>query len=280
MLAVAIRRTLLYFILFLYLSKTSYIRCWVSSMGCCPSSSFDQPLTSPPLRASSITSVLFDHSDRLPSPTALPPPYSVQPLSGHKSLTLPSSGSSIPLRGWGESVPGPIAAWGPVSSRNQQRLETQVQFLQQFISILQQESAGDRVNVQDSIQPVESLGDLNDMDGLPALSTQRNAHIPPLIFPMSPCVASFPVSPISSNSPLRLPPLDPDSNDPEVAPCPPHTHRSHERKKRKKRRRRRSSVAPSSLSPEYPVLTLQRPFTSPNLRATLASPLGANQTDF
>ena len=269
-------------------------------MGCCPSNSFDQPIPIPPLRTSSLTSALFHPSSSVSSPSDYPPPYSVQPLSGHKSLSTPSPESTIPLRGWGESVQVPINAWGPVNSptevcREQQRLQTQVQFLQQFITILQQESAGDRVNAQDSIQPVESLGDLDDLERLPALSTQQ--HIPPLTFPIPPRVTSFPpppliphlrpVSPISSN-PLRLPPLelDPgaaaDSNDPEAAPAPssPHTHRSHDRKKRKKRRRRRASVAPIPLSPEYPVLTLQRPFTSPNLRATLASPLGSNQTDF
>ena len=266
-------------------------------MGCCPSNSFEQ--SSPPLQTSSLTSALFPCSPGFP-PNDQPPPYSLQPLTGHKSLTaVPNSDTLIPLRGWGESIQGPISAWGPANQppearREQQRLQSQVQFLQRFISILQQESAGDRVNTLDSIQPVESLGDLDEVDRLPPLSTQQ--HVPPLTFPMSPCVVSFPpapitphfsVTPISSN-PLRLPPLVPDptaagdSNDPEMGPAPysPHIHRSHERKKRKKRRRRRASVTPAPLLSEYPVLTLQRPFTSPNLRATLASPLGANQTEF
>ncbi|KAI6658475.1 hypothetical protein LOD99_15275 [Oopsacas minuta] len=269
-------------------------------MGCCPSNSFNQPLPIPPLQTNSNTSAQFHPSNSISCSPDNPPPYSVQPLSGHKSISLPQSNGMIPLRGWGER---PVdSAWPATSHPNEvgreQQLQTQVQFLQQFINILQQEST-DRVNPLGAIEAVESIGDIDELDQLPPLNqflntntsqqihSHNNVLLPPAL-PDSPILPSFP-APVTSLThtdltPVRLPPID--THDLDLVPESTHDQeeshslRPPSRKKRKKKRRRRATVAPLPHSPEYPILTLQRPFTSPNLRATLASPLGSDQTFF
>ena len=250
-------------------------------MGCCPSNTFDQSASVPPLQANSLTSNYFNNTN--PCSTDNPPPYTPQPLYGHKSISLPQSETVIPFRGWGDR---PATVWSANTPplREQQQLQTQVQFLQHFISMLQQEST--------PLGPVESLGDIEELEQLPPLnhnSITSQIHAPS--FPLSPLLPSFP-SPVlpthtyTEVTPMRLPPIALDTTPEHEGGCEPeedqcaHSQRTHSRKKRRKKRRRRATVTPTLLSTEYPTLTLQRPFTSPNLTATLASPLSSNQTFF
>ena len=247
-------------------------------MGCCPSNTFDQPVSVPPLQANSRTSNYFNSS--IPCSTDNPPPYTPQPLYGHKSISLPPSESIIPFRGWGER---PASVWSATAPplREQQQLQTQVQFLQHFISMLQQESSP-----LGPIEPVESLGDIEELDQLPPLNHNSNTsqvHAPS--FPLLPSFPSpvLPTHPLADVTPARLPPISMATTPEHEAACEPdedHSQRIHSRRKKRKKRRRRATVTPTPLSTDYPTLTLQRPFTSPNLTATLASPLSSNQTFF